>query len=484
MPMLVLEQPIDLPVRALRDALSGAFRYFSWQIGDAMGEDHVTLRRPQTIVGRQPAGGDPIMICVEQYEETCRPANGSVPPPHRCWVKVSIHGAEGKDATQCMVAMACGLLRDRPGAQMQLMPGTNWLSANEAPLLQRVLEGQPGITLDELLRGHGTPERVGTAADAAPAAFAAAPPALPEVEQDTRPKGRDGRPLLASFSLLLDGDVFIDWKRIDEAMGVIDPDGGWSACATPGGMGFVTGRTMIRLIWAPMPIEHHIVEGGYVRSHWFDGDQARIARHRQYITISADTADDFETRMAIAKVITILIGMIAQLPQVAAVCNHEVSTIFSPKQAIQLVGVLSTGELPIQLWTWTAPDSMADGNVSLTTGGMEPLVGFEVEVWNSPHPVSVVADKMSGVLRYLLINGPCIAHGDTIGFTAEDRAIRCFYGDSRANRSRKVQAMFLEIDTDRVAAPRPDLPARPAVAPAAPPAPPIRRVGGFGRKGL
>lgn len=483
MPTLVLAQPIDLPVRALRETLSRAFRHRSWQIGDSMGEDHVTLRRPQTIVGRQPAGGDPIMICVEQYEATCRPANGSVPPPHTAWVSIAIHGAEREQATLCMVAMACGLLRDRPGAYLQMMPGANWLGTGEAPPLQRVLEGQPDITLDDLLRNHGTPERFDAAQDAAPQAPAA--PAVPSApEEDTRPRGRDGKPLLASFSLLLDGDVFIDWQRIDEAMNVVDPDGNWRAVASPGGMGFVTGRTMIRVIWAPMPIEPHIVEGGYARSHWFDGDPARIARHRQYITISADTADDFETRIAIARVITILIGMIAQLPQVSAVCNHEVSTIFSPKQAIGLVGVLSTGELPIQLWTWTAPDSMADGNVSLTTGGMEPLVGFEVEVWNSPHPVSVVGEKMSGVLRYLLINGPSIAHGDTIGTSADDQSVRCFYGDSRANRSRKVKAMFLEIDTARVAAPRPDLPPHPTVAPAAPPAPPIRRVGGFGRKGL
>ena len=72
-------------------------------------------------------------------------------------------------------------------------------------------------------------------------------------------------------------------------------------------------------------------------------------------------------------------------------------------------------------------------------------------------------------------------HGDTIGDTPGDRSVRCFFGDSRADRVRKVKAMFLEFDTDAVAAPRKDLPFPGpgpvgfAPRPAPPPAQPGRR---------
>jgi hypothetical protein len=41
---------------------------------------------------------------------------------------------------------------------------------------------------------------------------------------------------------------------------------------------------------------------------------------------------------------------------------------------------------------------------------------------------------MSAVLRHLLINGPVIGHGDTFGQREGDHILRCFLGDSRAQR--------------------------------------------------
>nr|WP_256869338.1 DUF4261 domain-containing protein [Sphingobium lactosutens] len=128
---------------------------------------------------------------------------------------------------------------------------------------------------------------------------------------------------------------------------------------------------------------------------------------------------------------------------------------------------------------------------------MLPFAGFEVELWNAPGTLEQVAERLNGVLRYLLINGPVITHGDTIGDHASDRSTRCFLGDSRADRGdRSVPAMLLEFDAPEVARPKADLP-RPDVTPPSPqqqPSPPRARPtpsgfgrrapGSFGRKGL
>jgi hypothetical protein len=236
------------------------------------------------------------------------------------------------------------------------------------------------------------------------------------------------------------------------------------------------------VLWSPLPMGAAAIDDACLRSFWFDGDRARVARHRQFITLQIDSPDDYADRLLTAKIATLIIGAIASLPQASAVLNNMVTTIFSPEMAKNQVGILHSDELPIQLWTWTAPNSMEDGNVCLTTGGFAPLLGFEVEVWNAPHAVSFVADKLSETLRYLLIKGPVIAHGDTIGSEPGDRSIRCFFGESRVSRPQPTKAMFLEFDTKAVAQPRPDL-LVPSLARDHEP-PPLRRAGGFGRKGL
>jgi hypothetical protein len=250
-------------------------------------------------------------------------------------------------------------------------------------------------------------------------------------------------------------------------------------------MGMIMGRAGIMAIWSPIPMGRAAIEDACLRSFWFDGDRERVARHRQYISLNIESPDDYQARLMTAKIATFVVGALAGLPQASAVFNNGITTIFSPDMARKQVGILHADELPIQLWTWTAPNSLEDGNVCLTTGGFQPLLGYEVEVWNAPHPVAFVSEKMSQTLRYLLINGPVINHGDTIGAEPGDRSIRCFFGDSRVDRPQPTRAMFLEFDTGNAAAPpRRDLPLPPSLRALQPEAPLLRRAGGFGRKGL
>ncbi len=202
------------------------------------------------------------------------------------------------------------------------------------------------------------------------------------------------------------------------------------------------------------------------------------------------------------------------------------------------LSILGRDQLPIPLWTYTAPHRLDDGDVCLSTSGLTPFLGHEIEVWNAPLPRDTVQDKVSNLLIYLLDRGPVIGHGDSAGYVEGDKSIRCFLGPGRAERDQPVQALFLEFEEPKIAQPRPDLPVSdppspqaledsgklasdmiddalrgmiestgspalrrifgdiqqersggraPSPPPAAPSAtepPPPRRAGGFGRKGL
>ncbi|MGZ8998189.1 MAG: DUF4261 domain-containing protein [Allosphingosinicella sp.] len=479
MPILLLNRPIAFPVAAIRKALSAQLPEMAWRVGEedsGAADQSVPLDRTQTILGR--AKEAMVLIAVEQRHCAYEPANGHVPPRHRLHLSISRPSTDDDEVARLITLIigASIAAAEDDSASLQLEPGGNWHGMIDMKALLRSAEDDPGLAQRDLV---GTPESF----DREQADESTAPPAetLPVADSaaTTEAETLGG---LASFSILLDGDVFIDWPGIDDVLRKIDPEGGWTSIASPGGLGFVTGRSNIVILWSPLPMDAAAIDDAYLRSFWFDGDRARVARHRQFVTLQIESHEDYADRLMTAKIATVIVGAIASLPQAAAVFNHEITTIFSPEMAKRQVGILHSDELPIQLWTWTAPNSMADGNVCLTTGGFAPLLGFEVEVWNAPHPVNFVAERLSETLRYLLIKGPVIAHGDTIGTEPGDRSIRCFFGESRVSRPRPTKAMFLEFDTGAVAQPRKDLPL-PSLAQDFEPSP-IRRAGGFGRKGL
>jgi hypothetical protein len=502
-PILLLDHPIAFPVAMLRAALRGRLPTMTWRVGEedfGARAELATLDKPQTIIGR--TADEMVLVSIELRHEPYRPANGHVPPPHRLHAMISRPSTDS-DKVARLIALVVGATlaaEQDPGASLQLEAGENWLAGRDMYALLEAASDDPTALQRNL---HGKPERFDGAGPEQAQAQAPAPgaPSLspfqaavagsatstpPSPGPGPTPEAAyvQGKKSLATFTMLLDGEVFIDWPQLDSVMQAIDPDGGWQSVATPGGMGIVMGRASIKIIWAPMPMDRDAIERAYQRSFWFDGDRARVARHSQYIGIHTEAPDDYQAKVATAKIVTLIIGAIAGLPQAVAVFNNEVQTIFSPEMARKQVSILHEDEVPIQLWTWTAPNSMEEGNVSLTTGGFEPFLGYEIEVWNAPHPVDFVADKLTSTLRYLLINGPVIRHGDTIGEAPGDRSIRCFFGETRANRPTPCKVMFLEFDTGAVAEPKKDLPLPPSLRPAVPLAPEVRRVGGFGRKGL
>jgi hypothetical protein len=189
------------------------------------------------------------------------------------------------------------------------------------------------------------------------------------------------------------------------------------------------------------------------------------------------------------------------------------------------LGILARDQLPVQLWVYSLWHSLDDGNVSVSTSGLEPFLGHELEAWNAPLTREQVRDQTSDLIVYLLDQGPVIGDGDSAGRAVGDKAVICRLGPSRAERPRPVQALCLEFRAEKATAagadpaesssaareagttPRTieealvpligsaapamarlfrDAAPPPAASPAPPAAtsPPLRRAGGFGRKGL
>lgn len=227
------------------------------------------------------------------------------------------------------------------------------------------------------------------------------------------------------------------------------------------------------------------------RSFWLQGGQGEALRsHAACMTVGCDVettaAGGLATRQ-IAKVMTMVTLLLAQglegAGHLAGLGNIAHAALFPPRHMETFAQALSDDEVPVQLFIATAFHATTPGAISLSTAGLMPFVGSEVEAWNAPGDVTLIGERLGNVLRYLLMEGPVLRHGDTLGHSTGDRAIRVLMGPSRAQRpyapGQTIPALWLEFGGARPYPMRaPSGGMEPAMSAG------IRRRGGFGRKGL
>jgi Domain of unknown function (DUF4261) len=483
MTVILLNNPVEFPIAGIRALLKEHVPLFRWQCGDrdqGGSSDIAPFDRPHLIMGR--SGDDIVMINVALHT-TPYAGNGADCPPHSMHIMISQPTIDDDEiANRLRVLICAGLIQHwhDSSVRIRLKDGGRWL---EAAMLRDMM-----VLLAKGAAFENPPAREDHHAPAV--AVLTAPINVP-TPPSTAPTG------LATLTLMLDGPLALDWPQIGEAIKELDPDGGWTVNGEANGRGFLLGRGgMIALLKPEAPVPSHLLDEAFARSWWLEGDRSRIINHQGQLIISATVEADapFAEKLAYARIMSLIACIAAKGTGVAGVYNVGIGTILDAASVADMLSIVACAEIPIPLWTWCAWHSLDDGNVSFSSGGFEPFLGYEIEVWNAPVAASFVQEKVSGILRYLLDQGPVIGHGDTCGATEDDRAIRCFLGDSRVDRNHPTRAMFIEFGLDPVAQPVPDEPVpapetpvsyTPPRAPAPPPTGFGRRaVGGFGRKGL
>jgi uncharacterized protein DUF4261 len=98
---------------------------------------------------------------------------------------------------------------------------------------------------------------------------------------------------------------------------------------------------------------------------------------------------------------------------------------------------LSRTEIPTTLWINYRVSRGQPGRLSMSTLGMKDFGLMEIETKDAPLPGLQLFDLMLGTTAYLIMNGPVIKNGDTIGQSPEQK-IRVRHADSYWNAGEKV----------------------------------------------
>jgi hypothetical protein len=462
-----------LPAGKLRARLSEALSGRRWTCGeddDGSSGYSFILRGNHLICGR--GEGAPVFVevrCVEEpYVEP-----GITVPAHAGYISLSRPTTDDTIEADLVTTLIVEALmsHEAGGIWCQLARGGGWLAAAGMGELNARLRS--GEKLNRAAAASGLPKRAGTSQRPSPPAFHHE---LPRT---------DRLPTLLALSTSAAPPPVEDWSTIAQGLDYADPDGGWRIDPRGDGNALLSGRgarVTISLHAQPMPADWIALAAA--RSFWLPPgrDNEALRGHAACIAIGCEVdtviAGPVATRQ-IAKVMamaTLLLAQhLARHGALAGLANPAHAALHPPAHMEAIAQALGDDEVPVQLFIATAFHATTPGAISLSTAGLAPFVGREVEAWNAPGDVDTVGARLGNVLRYLLMRGPVLRHGDTLGNSPADRAIRVLMGPSRADRpyapGQVIPAMWLEFGEARPYPMRMEAGA-------------MRRPGGFGRKGL
>lgn len=276
---------------------------------------------------------------------------------------------------------------------------------------------------------------------------------------------------LPTLAVLFDRYADLDRAKLAEILTAFDADGGWTVEAAADSGTLLHGRGgSIELTIHDQPLPAWMVELALDRSLGATPGEplARLRGHRRYLAIRPQldcTAASWLDIRQTAKAMVCALAVAAR-PQhdhgaySVGLLNAATSSCFTDDMLDDLVGALAQNEVSIKTFVWHAFPATATGHVSMSSAGLLPFIGREVEILDAPGPIEHVGGQLNNIERYLLINGPVMGDGDTIGDEADEPLARAWHAVSDAHgRDQPVPVLRFEIrGPDGRWRPRPDAP--------------------------
>jgi hypothetical protein len=471
----------------LRARLAEASPARRWICGeDDDGSPHQTLllRGHHLICGR--GDGAPLFVEMRYVEAPWSVAEGEEPlPPHSGYITLSHPTTEDRVEADLVITLLVESLMSPQtgGAWCQLSAQGGWLAAAGIGAVHNRLRA--GEALGRAAAAPRLPEPTGQR-----------PPAPGFHSELPR---TDRLPTLLALSTTRPLPPIEDWTTIAQGLDYCDPEGGWRVDPRGDGGAWLSGRggrITVAPHAQPMPAEWIALAANH--SFWLvpgaaetlalRGHGACLAIGCEIDTVLAGPAAARQIAKAMAMTLLLVAQHLARAGVLAGLACPAHATLYPPGHAEVMAQALTDDEVPVQIFVATAFHATTPGAISLSTAGLMPFVGREVEAWNAPGDVETIGARLGNVLRYLLMRGPVLRHGDTLGNSPADRAVRVLMGPSRAERpyamGQTIPALWLEFGEARPYPMRPGAPGAEAAPPARGVARGARRPGGFGRKGL
>ena len=206
-------------------------------------------------------------------------------------------------------------------------------------------------------------------------------------------------------------------KRLDARIGT-QGDTTYEASETSIIIPVAGGALIIALIDAPYPRDDWMSLASR-NWHWPDAAQAYDAQ-TAHLVISCGWAEDtpFDAHLKHAEVIAEIVD------QLDAVSVFWASAMTEPASvAVQLEDYRQNGAVPTMLWLLYQITPQGPNQTVISTLGMDQFGLMELEANPASLPPQDAWNVLQGLAAYLIVNGPVVNDGDTIGQDAKHKIV-------------------------------------------------------------
>ncbi|WP_298822635.1 DUF4261 domain-containing protein [uncultured Roseibium sp.] len=183
------------------------------------------------------------------------------------------------------------------------------------------------------------------------------------------------------------------------------------------------------------------MEGAAYASIGWPEAKSVIDNHAAHLIIGClNQPNDHEEALHLAIMTTFVTAAALSLSGGIGVYWASGQLMVAPEGWQQAVQTVRGKGLPVEDWInlfWVQEDP---GKVGAVTEGARAFLGMEIEFSPALLPPADIADRLFGVMRYLLVHGAVLKDGDTIG-QSETEAIRVRFKE----RGRQFEGSVIEL---------------------------------------
>lgn len=192
---------------------------------------------------------------------------------------------------------------------------------------------------------------------------------------------------------------------------------------------------------------------------WRDAAEALRSTRAHVVLALLEDPPDHPFALNGAAAVTLLAAAMARRLPASAIVFTESDAILPARDLGDIAAGFMQGQMPVMLWTRLAflrgPDDAAGRpTVGALTFGLAAFIGREIELEPAPLEPAAIAERLLGLCQYLIVQGPIIQDGETVGLTEAEK-IRVRWTDQGTRPGVPVLLMRLETTDPALAAPTP-----------------------------
>lgn len=212
---------------------------------------------------------------------------------------------------------------------------------------------------------------------------------------------------------------------------------------------FNLGKSQAIVALMPAPIPWSDLEGPCATCTFWPEAAEVLSIHTHHLIVTVGSEDPPLER---AKLLTQLVtALLAASESALGVYWGDATLVIPPEMFRDFATELLPDGLPLLLWVDFRVGRAEEGGSRGFTTGLAKLGHMEVEVLSSPEKPKQLWERLTGLVGYLLENGPVVKDGNTIG-SDENEKIRVVYADSTFGH--ECQVMRLEYGPPDPAPPK------------------------------